>query len=188
MDGLMQSYFALSQFDSAIICANKLLSLDKLDEAVRERANYTLAKSLLANQNTGQAIEEFKRLTKAKNPEYAAEAQYTLAELNFMAGKIDEAEKIIHQINANPSSEYYLAKAFILWADIFKSKGNTLQAKQTLQSIIDNYEGDEELIETARQKLISLTMQQEKTQQEKQEKRQEQQEAVDEIIIVDEPR
>ena len=127
-------------------------------------------------------------LTKAKNPEYAAEAQYTLAELNFMAGKIDEAEKIIHQINANPSSEYYLAKAFILWADIFKSKGNTLQAKQTLQSIIDNYEGDEELIETARQKLISLTMQQEKTQQEKQEKRQEQQEAVDEIIIVDEPR
>ena len=102
-----------------------------------------------------------------------------------MAGKIDEAEKIIHQINANPSSEYYLAKAFILWADIFKSKGNTLQAKQTLQSIIDNYEGDEELIETARQKLISLTMQ---TQQEKQEKRQEQQEAVDEIIIVDEPR
>ena len=63
-----------------------------------------------------------------------------------------------------------------------------MQAKQTLQSIIDNYEGDEELIETARQKLISLTMQQEKTQQEKQEKRQEQQEAVDEIIIVDEPR
>ena len=185
IDGQMQSCFELGQADTAIICANKLLSLDKLDESARERANYILAKSLLLNQNSGQAIEEFKRLTKAKNPEYAAEAQYVLAEIAFNSGKIEESEKMIHQINANPSSEYWLAKTFVLWADIFKSKGNTIQAKQTLQSIIDNYEGDEELIELAKQKLISLTDEETKTLQETEDKRQEQQEAVDEIIIED---
>lgn len=185
IDGQMQSCFELGQADTAIICANKLLSLDKLDESVRERANYILAKSLLLNQNSGQAIEEFRRLTKAKNPEYAAEAQYVLAEIAFNSGKIEESEKMIHQINANPSSEYWLAKTFVLWADIFKSKGNTIQAKQTLQSIIDNYEGDEELIETAKQKLLSLTDEETKALQETEDKRQEHQEAVDEIIIED---
>ncbi len=186
IEGLMNSCFALGESDTAIICANKLLSLDKLDESVRENANYVLAKSLLANQNTGQAIEEFKRLTKAKNPEYAAEAQYILAEIAFNSGKIDEAEKMIHQINANPSSEYWLAKTFVLWADIFAKNGNTIQAKQTLQSIIDNYEGDEGLIEIAKNKLLALNDEQNKLIQETETKRQEQQEAVDEIIIEDE--
>ena len=48
-------------------------------------------------------------------------------------------------------SDYWLAKSFILWADIFHARGNNLQAKQTLQSIIDNYDG-EELVQVALQK------------------------------------
>ena len=44
-----------------------------------------------------------------------------------------------------------MAKSFILWADIFYARGNNLQAKQTLQSIIDNYEG-EDLVQLALQK------------------------------------
>ena len=43
-------------------------------------------------------------------------------------------------------------KTYLLWADIYFMKGNNLQAKQTLQSIIDNYEG-EDLKDLARQKL-----------------------------------
>ncbi len=183
LDGQMQSCFHLGKFDSATMYANKLLSLEKVDETIKERATYILAKSLLANRNSGQAIEELKRLTKAKNPEYAGEAQYTLAELSFTAGDVEGAEKMIHQINANPSSEYWLAKAFVLWADIFKSKGNILQAKQTLQSIVDNYEGDEELLETAKQKLLELNEAQNKARQEKETKRMEHNAAVDEVII-----
>ncbi len=185
IEGLMNTSYALHQFDTATMYANKLLSLDKIDQNAQENATYVLAKSLLANQNSGQAIEEFKKLTKAKNPEYAAEAQYTLAELAFKSGKTDEAEKIIHQINANPTSEYWLAKAFILWADIFQRKGNTLQANQTLQSIIDNYEGDEALIEQARERLLRMNEQTEKTNQENETQRQEHNQSVDEVIIED---
>ena len=68
-------------------------------------------------------------------------------------------------------------------ADIFKSKGNVLQAKQTLQSIVDNYDGDEELIETAKQKLLQLTEEQDKTRKENETKRMEHNAAVDEVII-----
>ena len=58
-------------------------------------------------------------------------------------------------ITAAPVSDYWLAKSFILWADIFHARGNNLQAKQTLQSIIDNYDG-EDLVGVARQKLDAI--------------------------------
>jgi hypothetical protein len=51
--------------------------------------------------------------------------------------------------------DYWVAKGFILLADIYVENGNTFQAKQTLQSIIDNYEGPE-LAEIARNKLKSI--------------------------------
>ena len=38
-------------------------------------------------------------------------------------------------------------------ADIYAEKDNLFQAKATLQSIIDNYDGDQKLIDEAKQKL-----------------------------------
>lgn len=181
--GAMDCYFILNKFDSTIIAANKLLSLDKIDESSSEKASYLLAKALLKNGNSGQAIEEFKKLTSAKNTEYSSEAQYTLAEIKYNTGNLEEAEKIILEITSEPSSEYWLAKTFILWADIFKQKGNKIQAKQTLQSIIDNYEGDETIIKTAQDKLDELNNKQKQEKKLQEKKLKEQKEAVDEITI-----
>ncbi|MEE1021444.1 MAG: hypothetical protein U0L93_08505, partial [Bacteroidales bacterium] len=97
--------------------------------------------------------------------------------------QLDEAEKIILEITSNPSSEFWLAKAFILWADIFKERGNKIQAKQTLQSIIDNYEGDQSIIDEAQNKLNEINNKQSQEQKLQEQKLQEQKEAVDEIII-----
>ncbi len=181
--GAIECYYLLNKFDSTIIAANKLLSLDKIDENSSEKASYLLAKALLQNGNSGQAIEEFKKLTTAKNTEYASEAQYTLAEIKYKAGNLDEAEKIILEITSEPSSEYWLAKTFILWADIFKERGNKIQAKQTLQSIIENYEGDAAIIKTAQDKLDELNNKQTQEKKIQEQKLQEQKEAVDEITI-----
>ncbi len=49
------------------------------------------------------------------------------------------------------SYDYWLAKSFILLADIYTITGDLFQAKQTLQSIIDNYEGAE-LVKVAYEK------------------------------------
>ena len=48
-----------------------------------------------------------------------------------------------------------MAKGFLLLADVYVKKGNTFQAKQTLQSIIDNYEG-KDLVDEARAKLAAI--------------------------------
>lgn len=183
LSGAMECYFLLSKYDSTIITSNKILSLEKIDENTSEKASYLLAKSLLQNGNSGQAIEEFKKLTNAKNTEYASEAQYTLAEIKYNAGNLEDSEKTILEITSNPSSEYWLAKAFILWADIFKQRGNKIQAKQTLQSIIENYEGDESILKIAQEKLDEINDNQNKEQKLQEQKLQEQKEAVDEVTI-----
>ncbi|MEG2337087.1 MAG: hypothetical protein RSC04_05045, partial [Bacteroidales bacterium] len=58
-------------------------------------------------------------------------------------------------ISQAPSNDYYLAKTYILWADIYEGRGNLLQARQTLQSIIDNYEGAD-LIALAKEKIAAI--------------------------------
>ena len=85
------------------------------------------------------------------NGEYSGEAAYRIAEMRFFQHDYTGAERAIETIIADPASDYYLAKSFILWADIFYARGNKMQAKQTLQSIIDNYDGDD-LVQLALQK------------------------------------
>ena len=50
--------------------------------------------------------------------------------------------KIIFELVENYFSDF-IAKSFILLADIYKEKNNLFQSKATLQSIIDNYDGDD---------------------------------------------
>jgi len=43
-----------------------------------------------------------------------------------------------------------------LLADTYARKGDTLQAKSTLESVIQNYEGDDDIIPLAKQRLQQL--------------------------------
>jgi hypothetical protein len=63
---------------------------------------------------------------------------------------------MIYELSDNYGSyPYWVARGFILLADIYAQRGNTFQAEQTLQSIIDNYEGDD-LKQVATEKLEQL--------------------------------
>ena len=53
------------------------------------------------------------------------------------------AEQIIFDLSENFYNDYFIAKGFLLLAKIYKNKGNRLQSKATLESIIDNYNGND---------------------------------------------
>ena len=56
-----------------------------------------------------------------------------------------------------PNHNYWVAKAYILLADNYVKLKDTFQAKATLQSIVDGYRGDDDILTTARQKLDALS-------------------------------
>jgi hypothetical protein len=59
-------------------------------------------------------------------------------------------------INNLPSFDYWVAKSFILLADNYLALKDEFQAKSTLQSVLDNYTGDDDILPTAKEKLDAL--------------------------------
>ena len=113
-------------------------SADMLDEAM-----VSIARTAYTHQQYDTAAAYYALLSQVETGAYYGEALYRNAHILFLKKDYTSCETAILAIVNNPPSDYWLAKTFILWADIFHLQGNTLQAKQTLQSIIDNYDGDD---------------------------------------------
>ena len=76
--------------------------------------------------------------------------------IKYNKAQYDEAETETFDLIQNYGEyDYWYAKGFILLADIYTKTGNEFQAKQTLQSIIDNYQG-QDLKDEAQAKLNAL--------------------------------
>ncbi len=85
-----------------------------------------------------------------------AESKYFLALMSFKNKKYDQTEKLIYALSDQYSTEpFWVAKGFILLADIYKARGNIFQARETLKSIVKNYPGND-LKQLARKKLAAL--------------------------------
>jgi hypothetical protein len=55
-----------------------------------------------------------------------------------------------------PSYDYWVAKSFLLLADNYIALKDNLQAKSTLLSLIDNYDGKDEIVPAAKEKLQKI--------------------------------
>lgn len=131
----------------------QLLRMEDVPLAQVEETRYFMAQAAPSIGENDLARQQYEYLAKSTNPDYSSEALYYMLEQRVKSGFLDEAEKLIFEYISKASiNDYYLAKTYLLWADIYYQRGNILQAKQTLQSIVDNYEG-EDLRNMARQKL-----------------------------------
>lgn len=158
--GILRCHYALRDTAGVNASAQELLAEAKATDEQRDEAAIMMARSRYYAGDHNGAAEAYGRLMNSSNGEYMGEASYRRAEIRYELRDLDGAEKIIEAVVNNPGSDYWLAKSFILWADIFHQRGNDVQARQTLQSIIDNYEiendADEEVVNEARQHLALL--------------------------------
>lgn len=156
LDGTMRSAYYLQDYQNATSYAKLLLGSGMVDDDQIVYANYITAKSYIYTGNTKLAIEAFKKVDQLSSGEFGAEAKYQLALNAFNGNQLDEAESMIFELkNQYASYPYWVAKGFILLADIYEARGNTFQSEQTLQSIIDNYQGDD-LKQEAQEKINKL--------------------------------
>jgi TolA-binding protein len=153
----MRCYAKEGKNDKAVIAAMALIGTDKVSTEALSEAHITIARAALAMDSIAFAQTEFE-FTYKLNPtsEYGAEAKYNLAYIQFRMNDYTLAEKTVFEvINQVPSYDYWIAKSFILLSDIYVKTGNNTQAKATLQSIIDNYEGTD-LVTVAHEKLNAI--------------------------------
>ncbi len=154
--GQMRCSYILEKYNQANAAAQKLLKTETVSNEIINEAHIYLARSFFHLDDLNNAQREFTITEKLTDTEIGAEAKYYLAFLAFEIGKYHEAEnQIFELIDHYAAYDYWVARSFILLADVYMKLDNTFQAKQTLQSIIDNYKGPE-LIIIAQQKLDSI--------------------------------
>ena len=55
------------------------------------------------------------------------------------------------------SSPYWMARSFILLADLYTTQGKTMEAKQYLLSLQNNYDGDDDIAGMIAERLEKLS-------------------------------
>jgi len=165
IDGTMRTAYLTGNYQKAADMAGQLLKTEKVSEDQIVKAHFIAAKSAMELRKTQVAEREFNITDGLTTGELGAESKYMLALIQYRTNKLDDAENTVYELSEQYQSfGYWVAKGFLLLADIYYARDNVFQAQQTLQSIIDNYQG-EDLKKEAQDKLNRLKPQVEDTEE-----------------------
>ncbi len=155
---IMDAWFTQYNYTKALESANAVLGLSGLSEENKRKALFIKARSLQQNGREALALETYKDISKEVLSPQGAESKFRVAEILYKQKKLDEAEQVILEFSGKSTShDYWIARSFILWADIFASRDNYFQGIETLQSIINYYEDEKDgIIEMAKQKKAEI--------------------------------
>lgn len=135
------------------------LSIDSpySDKEAKSTAHYYIAKTYLSEDDVDSASPHLRQVTKLSNNNQSAESSYLLSTVLYNQDLKDQAEVQAFQTTKNATSyPYWVAKSIILIGDIYTDKGDNLNASAAYESVIENFKGNNELVEIAQDKLQLL--------------------------------
>lgn len=144
--GIMRSARLTNQPEEALLAADALLKEPKLSPEIAREARYVRAKSLIGLGEEKQALPDLKELSRDTRTAEGAEATYLLAQLYYDTHDDKNAEQVLMTFieNGTPHA-YWLARGFILLADLYIRQGDDFQARQYLTSLQNNYKADDDI-------------------------------------------
>ena len=144
--GLMRCAELTGQPQEALLAANDLLKEPKLSPEIMSEARYVRAKAYISLKQENKALADLKEISKDTRTIHGAEAKYLLAQLYYDNKDDKNAETVLMNFIENGTPhQYWLARGFILLADINIRQGDDFQARQYLTSLQNNYKGDDEI-------------------------------------------
>lgn len=155
--GELRSSYRLMKFDTSFLAAKKLVNFTESTKEALIESHLILGRIFLENYNQPDSAKaEFEYVLKETRNVNAAEAKYNLAYIAYLEKDLKNSEKLIFQLSEDFSTyEYWLAKGYLLLADVYLQKNDAFQSKATLRSIIENYKG-EDLKKVAIDKLAAI--------------------------------
>ncbi|MFN8276802.1 MAG: tetratricopeptide repeat protein [Chitinophagales bacterium] len=155
--GVMRTAYYLARYDEVSEFADKLIMSGTAKQTDVDDATYMKAKAAYALGQMDIAYINFNKAAATQISARAAESKYMVAKFLFEKAEYKASLDTCFKIkNRFGSYEYWIVKDFILIAENYYALGNAFQAKATLESIVDNYKGDVQLLEEARRKLEKI--------------------------------
>jgi TolA-binding protein len=158
LKGQLRSSYQAGDAQKTISAAEKIINAANIPEELVREATFMSAKANYSLNNFPEALKNFKKIANELTSEEGAESKFRVAELLNKNGQTAESEKEISEfIDQNTPHQYWMARIFLLLADISIKKGDTLQARATLQTLKDYYTIDSDgILDEVRAKLESL--------------------------------
>lgn len=143
---IMRCSFLTNDNNSAATMATTLLSSDKLSPEWEREARYTRAKALINSGKSNEAVTDLSILAEDTRSIQGAESKYLLAQQHYDNNEYKKCEnEILEYIDSSTPHAYWLARSFILLADLYIKQERHMEAKQYLLSLQNNYEGDDDI-------------------------------------------
>lgn len=156
--GELRSAYQEGDAEKSIKVADRIKSASDIPEELLREAVFVSAKAHYSLNEFDQALADFRRTANEVVSIEGAESKYRVAEILYKKGNVDESEKIVTQfIDQNSPHQYWMAKMFLLLADISIKKGDNLQARATLQSLKEYYTvTNDGILDEVNEKLSSI--------------------------------
>ncbi len=156
--GELRSSYQAGDARKTISASSKIISAGNVPEELTREATFMNAKANYSLNNFDDALGDFRKVAKEVTSAEGAESKYRVAEILYKKDQVGDAEKIVNEfINQNTPHQFWMARMFLLLADISIKKGDTLQARATLQGLKDNYSVDNDgIIDEVKAKLATL--------------------------------
>lgn len=143
--GVMRAAVKLDEHKTVVDKANTLLSKGGLTGMEEKEVTYCRAYAYYKQGESHSAVKDFEKLSSDGRNLYGAQSAYYLAEIQYKAGKLEKAENTLNNfIDAGTTHQYWLARGFILLADIYHKQKKVFEACEYLESLKSNYPGEEQ--------------------------------------------
>lgn len=144
--GVMRCAQLTDQPKEALLAAEELLKDPKLSPELSAEARYVRVKAYITLKQENKALADLKELSKDTRTAHGAEAKYLLAQLYYDSKDDKNAEKVLMDFIENGTPhQYWLARGFIVLADVYIRQGDDFQARQYLTSLQNNYKGNDDI-------------------------------------------
>jgi TolA-binding protein len=156
--GQLRSAYQEGDAQKSIRASDKIKNSSNMPEELIREAIFVSAKAHYSLNEFDDALRDFRKTSTEVVSIEGAESKYRVAEILFKKGSTAESEKIVNQfIDQNCPHQFWMAKMFLLLADISIKKGDTLQARATLQSLKEYYTTDNDgILDEVKEKMASL--------------------------------
>ncbi len=157
--GQMRCSFITGDYQMAHNYGEKVLS-EKPQGDVKLEANYSAGVGGYKIGLTDEVLEYLEYTYDHSEGKWGAEAMYYHAEILYKKNEYDASQKMIKKlVKQKPSYRYWMAKGFILLARNLVAQDDLFQAEATLNSVLNNYDNEEDGVRSEAQELLNEILQ-----------------------------
>ncbi len=155
--GMRSAYYAENNKELQTMSENYLKETSASAQNKAE-AHFYLAKAQQNSKAFDVARRNYDEAIKLVGDDIrASEGRYRIAQIYYLQRNLEKASEVAFQNNKQLGNHHdWLARNFILIADIYAEQGNLDAAKGTLESLLKNYNGDPEIVKEAKTKLENI--------------------------------